>query len=154
MRGDHGETRLAFPVGMSPIPGQQSAEPFPVLDGQRLIEAHLRGDPGDIGLRHARNQRELRERTAGREMQDGKADQRNEAEQDEALHAASEQIACHSTTFRVSAGSWTCAVAPRSGPHPYQLAQYQVLAFQQFSCTLTFGANPSSLAFTPCTTVY
>ncbi|MGY3075507.1 hypothetical protein ACVWZZ_001878 [Bradyrhizobium sp. LM6.10] len=74
MRGDHRQHGLAVAVGATPVAFQHTTEPVEILDRKRTIEPELAGDAIEILLRHLRRGRKLRERAAGRQMQDGEAD--------------------------------------------------------------------------------
>ena len=89
--GDDREDRLVVPVGMAPVARQQTPDPFPVLQRQRTIETHLVRDMGQLILRHAGDQRELRQRTARRQVKNGEPDGRDQSQQDQALDRAVEQ---------------------------------------------------------------
>jgi hypothetical protein len=90
-------------------------------------------------------------------MQHDKPDRRDEQEQDDALGDAVDEIARHPSSLPVLAAptsdagvrslatTGTIPAAAREdytvmGQLPRHVAQYQVLAFQQFSWTSTLGA--------------
>ena len=95
MRGDHRQHRLAVAIGLAPITPHHAAEPVEILDRQRPIEAELPCDAVEILLSHLPGDGELRERAAGRQMQDGEADSRDDHQQHDRLRQAIDDVAGH-----------------------------------------------------------
>ena len=85
MRADHPQHRLAVPVGPPPVAAQQVPEPGQVLHRQRPVEPHLVRDQRHRLLRHPGRQRKLRQRSAGRQVQQGEPDHRDEQQQQQTL---------------------------------------------------------------------
>jgi hypothetical protein len=65
------------------------------LHRQRPVESHLVGNAVERLARHAGRQGKLRQRTAGRQVEQRKADDRDEQQQDKALRQSIEQIGEH-----------------------------------------------------------
>ena len=73
-------------------------------------------DPGEILLAEARHQRKLAERPARRQVQHGKADDRNDEQQHETLQQAAEQEVGHRHSPSDRAAGWgNSALSPRHG---------------------------------------
>src|SRR6266702_1631796 len=110
MRADDGQHGLAIPIRVTPVAFEHAAEPVEILDRKRTIEAQLPGDAIEVFLRHLRRERELRERTARRQMKDRKAERRDDHQQYDRLYQAIGDVTGH-----LRQSSWSDA----SGPVPF-----------------------------------